>query len=558
MVTIDPFDNFLKFSISEIVENKYVKINLNDYTELKMTIKGPKKDLDFKVFRESNQNDFENGVVVIKIPESSHKELKNLSKLNFTLFYINGIDVFGNRVIIYSGFFKMWDSPTNVEILETDFTQANQLASAIITETIQNENEANSVNDALNNNQNINTSTDTSGVPFSEQISNSLTDLSNFRPRYRASDLAISIGISPDVNSKSAYFNLSTSEDSNLIQAIRDANDFGLTSEQIGNPQLYLDLIKAYFKGLDIFPNEPVIGNWNQFANLRDDLKKYILGNTFYTTEIITGEFLPLTEEQKRAFRSSNIPRFISSVKLTNIANTAVAEASSRNLAQQVSSTSLSSQTSQTGNTAPALQIKGIVRDSANDDRGIIGAIVYLSTSLSYNNTQVTDSDGKFNFGNITSIGNPQSIRFEVKAEGYTDLVEDFTLNDLNRNGGELKTAAGDIRPDGLRLEPAPQTTNTQGTSDVSQRIKITVIDKELGENVYGAQITLSMPQRPERVIGPVLTDFSGYVEIDKEDFEPEIQIFVVCNGYTSNTSYITDSQEINDVINIYLNPKTN
>lgn len=544
MVTIDPFDNFLKFSINEIVEDKYVKINLNDYTELKMTIKGPKKDLDFKVFRESDQNDFENGIVVIKIPESSHKELKNLSKLNFTLFYINGIDVFGNRVIIYSGFFKMWDAPVNIEILETDFAQANQLASAIITETIQNENEANSVNDALNNNQNINTSTDTSGVPFSEQISNSLTDLSNFRPRYRAANLAISIGISPDINNKSAYFDLSTIEDSNLKQAIAGVNNFGLTSGQIGNSQLYLDLIKAYFKGLDIFPNEPVITNWNQSTVLRDDLKKYILENTFYTTEIITGEFLPLTEEQKRAFRTTNIPRFM---------NNQLPEFRNLNNAQQSSNIQSSNIQNSSGN-SPALFLKGIVRDSANNDTGISGAAVYLSTSLSYYNTQLTDSNGKFNFGDIIYIGNAQSIRFEVKAEGYTDLIEDFTLNDLTRNGGELKTSAGDIRPDGLRLEPTPKnTTNAQGTSDESKRIKIRV-ENDLGDTLSGAQVTLSMDQRPgsEKTI---LTDSNGAIDIDREDFTPEVKIFVAMNGHSSSNSYISTEQELDTVIVIKLLP---
>ena len=110
MITVNPFDNFYRFTLSRLENDAVIRYNLNDYTEIKMTIKGPKKDLNFNVFRESNENDFENGVLVFRISESMNAELGRLAKKNFNLFYINGIDVFGNRQIIYSGFYKMWDS----------------------------------------------------------------------------------------------------------------------------------------------------------------------------------------------------------------------------------------------------------------------------------------------------------------------------------------------------------------------------------------------------------------------------------------------------------------
>lgn len=593
MVTIDPFDNFLKFSIHQIVDDQYLKINLNDYTELKMTIKGPKKDLDFKVFRESDQNDFENGTVIIKIPESSHKELKNLSKLNFTLFYINGIDVFGNRVIIYSGFFKMWDAPVNIEILETEFTQSNQLASAIITETIQNENEANAVNDALNSGQNLDTSTDTSGVPFSEQISNQLTDLSNFRPRYRASDLAISIGISPDVNSKTAYFNLSPAEDSNLIQAIRDAKDFGLTTSEIGNPQLYLDLIKAYFKGLDIFPNEPVIRNWNQFNNLRDDLKKYIIGNTFYTNEIITGEFLPLTEEQKRAFRTSNIPQFISSTKLTNILKeevTAIAEAALSNKDLMVSMPPSTSGESTGGfGTTTTTNVFGQLKDTSGI--GIADAMIEVEHKMT---SQVlfskviwkTDTQGNFDLGPITyfKTNTPDlgEIQFRFSKPGYRSTTiepeqdtEDrrFSKNSLENElkTGGLKFIMKPVLPTFVtkknvqgRVQEMTYTGNLTGlATDQSEAALYLVTGGALGDIEQdnstspvispseGVQMTAkSIDGR--FVSNVVQSNNNGYYYIEIPSIEFEITY--IKNGFTTFTKYFSD-QGARDLIYYYSNP---
>jgi len=88
-ITVNPFDNFFKFTIFKNENDEVLKHNLNDFTNLKITVKSDKKDLDFKVFRESSENDFENGVAVFRIPESSYKDLKQISEKT-DVFYING------------------------------------------------------------------------------------------------------------------------------------------------------------------------------------------------------------------------------------------------------------------------------------------------------------------------------------------------------------------------------------------------------------------------------------------------------------------------------------
>jgi hypothetical protein len=572
VITVNPFDNFYRFTLSRLENDAVIRYNLNDYTEIKMTIKGPKKDLNFNVFRESNENDFENGVLVFRISESMNAELGRLAKKNFNLFYINGVDVFGNRQIIYSGFYKMWDSKKNIEKLEQDYGQENSAASNVVTQDQANSGEQEEVNDSINNGANINTTTNSSDTPISEQILNSTIDLSSFKPIYRASDFAISIGLAPAVNDKLDYKNLSTQERAELETNFKNRNYWtttsssdttftyadlsklfpGINTSQAFDKNLFIDYVEAYFKGLDIFPNTTVVDNWFSTSVLKNDLTKYIKNKMFRTSEVIAGLFLPLTPEQKSYFNINNIPSF----RNNQIPNETSVKDNSTSLPSQ------SVNNAQSATTTNSLEVKGIVRNGNNN--GISGAIVYISSldPIFIPNTKITSSDGKFNFGNIEYIKvanrNASRIIFEVKAEGFTNYQEFYTFNELV---SELKTPQGAIRPEGLRfdLEPSTQnqsqtsqnTANTQGTSDDSKRIKI-LVENDLGDKLSGAQVTLSMSARSgsEKII---LTDSNGNIDIDREDFSPEIKFFVAKTGYSSLTGYIKTEQELETVILIKL-----
>lgn len=425
VIVVNPFDNFYKFTLSKIVNDEIVRYNLNDFTDLKMTVKGLKNDLDFPVFRESTENDFENGVIIFKISESKNSELSKLAKKNYNLFYVNGVDVFGNRQIIYSGFYNMWDSKKNIEKLESDFREENASASAIASQNSANSQEQDSVNTNLNNNSNVSTSTNNSGVPVSEQLINNNIDISSFKPRYRASNLAIAVGIAPSSDDKVDYRALSTKNKADLETNFKNNNYWAtsatssvsytlaeLTKIYPGpntsvsfDKNLFIDYVEAYFKGLDILPNNTVFDNWNKTKVLKEDLIKYIKTKPFRTNQIISGEYLPLTEEHRQYFRNTNIPRFVNSRPpenkpfAQNISAAPNSVSSSSGSSQQL----LSTQPSLSSNAVTYTGVQSIVGvvNSSGTTQGtspISGAEVTITSTkgLFTQIVRTTGADGKF------------------------------------------------------------------------------------------------------------------------------------------------------------------
>lgn len=472
VITVNPFDNFFKFTLSKIQNDEIIRYNLNDFTDLKMTIKGAKKDLDFTVFRESSDNDFENGILVFKLSESSNGELQRLAKNNFNLFYINGVDVFGNRQIIYSGFYKMWDSKKNIEKLEQEYSQENTQASSVVSQNQANSQEQDNVNSSINDAVNSNTTTNTSNTPVSEQIENSSIDISNFKPRYRSSDLAISIGIAPSVNDKIDYKPLSPIEKGQLENNFKNANFWvstetsstSYTNSELAqlypgsnttvafDKNLFIDYVEAYFKGLDIFPNTTVYDNWFRTTVLKNDLINYIKTKPFRTSQIITGEYLPLTDEHRAYFRQVNIPQFMNDSKPKDRSESMQTRSESTTLqtrseSMQTRSESTTPQTrgiTQTTNSAesqaPEVRIIGIISDNDTSVK-IQGAQVTIKSlaNIFSEKTISTTSNGTFDFGPISDF--PSDCKFIVQKTGY--LRKEIDLNELEIND-EIKT--GGIR----------------------------------------------------------------------------------------------------------------
>ncbi len=123
IVPLYPFDNILKFSILEKGGFLgYQVYDLNRVVNLKLVIKSDEKVLEFDVYRDSDENEFELGKVVFKVPKVKYNELKKINLLGYNIFYITGIDEFENKIIIYSGLFLPYDSDQNVRKLESDFS----------------------------------------------------------------------------------------------------------------------------------------------------------------------------------------------------------------------------------------------------------------------------------------------------------------------------------------------------------------------------------------------------------------------------------------------------
>jgi len=121
LVPIFPFDNILKFSIIEKSGDSQYPYDLTTIQNLKFTIKSDEKELNFDVYKDSDENQPEIGSVVFRVPLSKYKEIKKANLDGINSFYINGIDQYENRIIIYNGYFMTYDSPSNYRKMNSEF-----------------------------------------------------------------------------------------------------------------------------------------------------------------------------------------------------------------------------------------------------------------------------------------------------------------------------------------------------------------------------------------------------------------------------------------------------
>ena len=125
-VIVYPFDNIIKFNIIESSSGKYQNFDLSVLKDIKLVVKSDKKTLDFSVYRDSDQNVFEDGEIVFKIPFSKYNEVRELNLSGNDIFYIIGVDSAENKIIVYSGVILPFDSERNVNKLESDWISAQR------------------------------------------------------------------------------------------------------------------------------------------------------------------------------------------------------------------------------------------------------------------------------------------------------------------------------------------------------------------------------------------------------------------------------------------------
>jgi hypothetical protein len=128
-INIYPFDNILKFSIARGDKTSPEYYDLTGFSEIKFVIKNDTLESSFPLFTQSNAVDLKIGQVVFKIPENKIGEVKKIYNTNINVFYIVGVNSVG-KSMIYTGLFKIYDSPQNV----SDLNKMN------ISESIKNSN----------------------------------------------------------------------------------------------------------------------------------------------------------------------------------------------------------------------------------------------------------------------------------------------------------------------------------------------------------------------------------------------------------------------------------
>ena len=122
-IIINPFDNVVKFTIAKGEATSPLFYDLSGFSELKLVFKNDTLETSFPLFTQSNDVNLSQGQVVFKIPQNKIGEIKKIYNSNVNIFYIIGVSA-GNSSMIYSGLFKPFDSPNNIN----DLNKNNLLA----------------------------------------------------------------------------------------------------------------------------------------------------------------------------------------------------------------------------------------------------------------------------------------------------------------------------------------------------------------------------------------------------------------------------------------------
>ena len=331
IIYIYPFDNIISFEI--INPNQFVKeaYDLSIVQNLKFTIKSDKKDLNFDIYKDSSENDLENGRVVFKISEGSYNDIKKISASGFDLFYINGVDENGLKIIVYSGFFLPWDSVVNQSKLLSDYDSSqiisipvpifDQTPKTDIIETVKE-----TINQGTNLPKSVNTST--SPKPNLNLLQSTIVVK---ELRWKASFESIQSGFFYQNISGSSFRNKIRNSESLLKLSLirlgflspeankRDISSSGVIKSMPTTNDQKLDLLLGFFKGLNINPSPTIVTELFNKKIFKNDLNLYVesglsnkktpSGVGLREREVQIGEFLPSSEDFEKMKKLQNRPR---------------------------------------------------------------------------------------------------------------------------------------------------------------------------------------------------------------------------------------------------------
>lgn len=300
LITIYPFDNVLKFKIIKKSETDEIPFDLTIFDTVKMVIKSDTKDASFEIYRDSDENDLEIGIIVFKITNGKYQMLKKINNSGYNIFYLVGKDEFNNNKVIYSGYFDIWDSFSNITSIENNF---NNIQSQIadpqsIVPIVE---ELPIIEEEEVKEKGVNTTTiDTVSLNEIKTPTISLT----FNPRWRVDKSAILISTTLenyknvlDIRSIEIYLfeigflnkvKRSNQNDSNVLD--------NLNSKKI-------EYLLGYLKGINV---RPILNNITKlFENsfIKDDINDYVnvgvlrftskKGKAYRESDVSIGEFLP-------------------------------------------------------------------------------------------------------------------------------------------------------------------------------------------------------------------------------------------------------------------------
>lgn len=184
-IMIYPFSNLLKFSIIyPLVNGQYSELDISVYSTIKLSFISDNKTIDFDIYRDSDQNDLKNGVVVFKINEDKYLDIKKIYNSGFNIFYINVIRNNSND-IIYTGYYEIWDSSNNIALINNKFEQKSMI---LLTKNYKKISEVESkkisdIKNIISNNLNKQTSV------ITNSIDNAISQKMNINPNSTLSEI---------------------------------------------------------------------------------------------------------------------------------------------------------------------------------------------------------------------------------------------------------------------------------------------------------------------------------------------------------------------------------
>lgn len=296
-IMLYPFSNLLKFSIIyTLINDQYSELDMSIYSIIKLSFISDNKSIDFDIYRDSDQNDLNNGVVVFKINEDKYLDIKKIYNSGFNTFYINGI-LNNSNEIIYTGYYEIWDSSNNIGLINNKFEQGSML---LLTKNYKKISEVESkkisdIKNIISSNLNIQTSV------ITNNMDNAISQKMNINPNSSLSEVLLNIE-SQIFNKWLPYWisNESVISYKYMIQSYnykmkyevpKNIRDFAITLKNYGIisdisvnkntgqlsaiTQLEIDKILGYFK---IYNFSPLDNDIIQFiSNDMSDINNYLV-----------------------------------------------------------------------------------------------------------------------------------------------------------------------------------------------------------------------------------------------------------------------------------------
>jgi len=130
-IMIFPFDNIIHFIIATGDPNKPNYLDMTNMGQIKLVIKNDQVTTEFSLYTETGEVNLAIGQVIFKVSKNKFTDIKRIYESGITVFYITSTSQ-GVTTVVYSGLYKIYDSLSNINNLNSDVnaTQAQAQAAA--------------------------------------------------------------------------------------------------------------------------------------------------------------------------------------------------------------------------------------------------------------------------------------------------------------------------------------------------------------------------------------------------------------------------------------------